>query len=223
MSEYVDDINAKIIVRDISMKHRRKAARRGKGLPILKTHDVLNFKNVKKLSFSKFIDENYYALKNSLHEKEMFFDELERNNFYILLHNFVLDKINNHKLDLWNEYQDILERMIEKKIGVNFYGKINPQLFRNMVKVYSKNKNYDKANDFVENHYNDISEEHRYTNYYYSKALLMFFKGEFEKGMGDIVIVNVNRQKNVEEMRNLPIFSYLSKVQKELHIGRLPE
>jgi hypothetical protein len=128
-------------------------------------------------------DENYYALKNSLHEKEMFFDELERNNFYILLHNFVLDKINNHKLDLWNEYQDILERMIEKKIGVNFYGKINPQLFRNMVKVYSKNKNYDKANDFVENHYNDISEEHRYTNYYYSKALLMFFKGEFEKSI----------------------------------------
>jgi carbonic anhydrase len=49
------------------------------------------------------------------------------------------------------------------------------------------------------------------------------FKGEFGKGMGDIVIVNVNRQKNVEEMRNLSIFSYLSKAQKELHIGRLPE
>jgi SulP family sulfate permease len=49
------------------------------------------------------------------------------------------------------------------------------------------------------------------------------FKGEFGKGMGDIVIVNVNKQKKVEEMRDLPIFSYLSKAQKELHIGRLPE
>jgi carbonic anhydrase len=49
------------------------------------------------------------------------------------------------------------------------------------------------------------------------------FKGEFGKGMGDIVIVNVNRQKDVDEMRDLPIFSYLSKAQKELHIGRLPE
>jgi SulP family sulfate permease len=49
------------------------------------------------------------------------------------------------------------------------------------------------------------------------------FKGEFGKGMGDIVIVNVNRHKDVTELRNLPIFSLLSKTQKELHIGRLPD
>jgi SulP family sulfate permease len=48
------------------------------------------------------------------------------------------------------------------------------------------------------------------------------FRGEFGKGMGNIVIVNVNKHKDVEEMRNLPIFEYLSKAQKELHIGRLP-
>jgi high affinity sulfate transporter 1 len=47
------------------------------------------------------------------------------------------------------------------------------------------------------------------------------FKGEFGKGMGDIVIVNVNRHKDTEELRNLPIFSFLSKTQKEIHIGRL--
>lgn len=49
------------------------------------------------------------------------------------------------------------------------------------------------------------------------------FRGEYGKGMGDIVIVNVNKQKNIEQMHNLPVFSYLSKAQKELHIGRLPE
>lgn len=49
------------------------------------------------------------------------------------------------------------------------------------------------------------------------------FKGEFGKGMGNIVIVNVNKHKDVEELRNLPLFSYLSKAQKELHIGRMPE
>ena len=49
------------------------------------------------------------------------------------------------------------------------------------------------------------------------------FKGEYGKGKGDIVIVNVNKQKDVEEMRNLDLFSYLSSVQKKLHIGRLPE
>ena len=48
------------------------------------------------------------------------------------------------------------------------------------------------------------------------------FRGEFGKGHGDIVIVNVNKHKDVEEMRNLPLFDMLSKAQKELHIGRLP-
>jgi len=47
------------------------------------------------------------------------------------------------------------------------------------------------------------------------------FKGEYGRGMGDIVIVNVNKQKDIEGMRNLPLFDILSKAQKELHIGRL--
>ncbi len=48
------------------------------------------------------------------------------------------------------------------------------------------------------------------------------FRGEFGKGHGDIVIVNVNKHKDVEDMRGLPLFDMLSKAQKELHIGRLP-
>jgi carbonic anhydrase len=53
-------------------------------------------------------------------------------------------------------------------------------------------------------------------------AAIYDFKGEFGKGMGDIVIVNVNKNKDVEQLRNMPLFEYLSNAQKELHIGRLP-
>jgi sulfate permease, SulP family len=49
------------------------------------------------------------------------------------------------------------------------------------------------------------------------------FKDEFGKGMGNIIIVNVNKIKDVEEMRSMSIFAELSAAQKELHIGRLPE
>ncbi|GEM_PF-42062 len=48
------------------------------------------------------------------------------------------------------------------------------------------------------------------------------FKGEFGKGMGNIIIVNVNKQKGIDEMRSMEIFTYLSTAQKNLHIGRLP-
>ncbi|MGE0089352.1 MAG: sulfate permease [Bacteroidales bacterium] len=48
-------------------------------------------------------------------------------------------------------------------------------------------------------------------------------KGEFGKIKGDLVIVNVNKIKEVDKLRELKIFDYLSKAQKELHIGRLGE
>ena len=47
------------------------------------------------------------------------------------------------------------------------------------------------------------------------------FRGEYGKGMGGIVIVNVNRIKNAIELRRLALFEILSDAQKELHIGRL--
>jgi carbonic anhydrase len=48
------------------------------------------------------------------------------------------------------------------------------------------------------------------------------FRGEYGHGKGDIVIVNVNRTKDIEALRSLSLFQYLSQKQKELHIGRLP-
>lgn len=49
------------------------------------------------------------------------------------------------------------------------------------------------------------------------------FRGEFGKGQGTIVIVNVNKHKEINEMRNMPVFEDLTQAQKDLHIGRLPE
>ena len=49
------------------------------------------------------------------------------------------------------------------------------------------------------------------------------FRGEFGKGPGTIVIVNVNRQKGIAEMHNIPAFDDLTPEQKELHIGRLED
>ncbi len=49
------------------------------------------------------------------------------------------------------------------------------------------------------------------------------FRGEFGKGPGTIVIVNINRNKDISEMHNMSAFADLTLSQKELHIGRLPE
>jgi carbonic anhydrase len=49
------------------------------------------------------------------------------------------------------------------------------------------------------------------------------FRGEFGKGQGTIVIVNVNRHKDVSFIHNMSEFNDLTPEQKEIHIGRLPE
>jgi carbonic anhydrase len=48
------------------------------------------------------------------------------------------------------------------------------------------------------------------------------FRGEFGKGMGKIVFVNLNKHKTPAELHNLPEFSELSEEEKGHFIGRLP-
>jgi carbonic anhydrase len=79
-------------------------------------------------------------------------------------------------------------------------------------------KNLDYQVNIACKKYKDLIQEEKLT----VMAAIYDFKGEFGKGMGDIVIVNVNKIKDVSQMHDLPLFGYLSKAQKELHIGRLP-
>ncbi len=49
------------------------------------------------------------------------------------------------------------------------------------------------------------------------------FRGDFGKGKGTIIIVNVNRQKVVDDLKSLAIFSTLTSAEKGMHVGRLSE
>jgi high affinity sulfate transporter 1 len=80
-------------------------------------------------------------------------------------------------------------------------------------------KNLDYQVNIAYKKYKDLVHEGKLT----IMAGFYDFRGEFGKGMGNIVIVNVNKHKDIEEMRNLPLFDSLSRLQKELHIGRMPK
>lgn len=105
---------------------------------------------------------------------------------------------------------DFLQPIIKEYTSVKDFAKLHSHVIE---------KNLDYQVNIAYKKYKDLITSGKLT----IMAGFYDFKGEYGKGMGDIVIVNVNKQKNVEEMRNLPIFSYLSKLQKEIHIGRLPE
>jgi carbonic anhydrase len=99
------------------------------------------------------------------------------------------------------------------------------------IKEYSVNKDFEKLHAHVIEKNLDYQVNIAYKKYkdlIQSGELTIMagfydFKGEFGKGMGDIVIVNVNKLKDIQEIRNLTLFGLLSIEQKELHIGRLPE
>ncbi len=96
---------------------------------------------------------------------------------------------------------------------------IKEQEIKDFDKLHSHviEKNLDYQVNIACKKYKDLIQEGRLTVI----AAIYDFKGEFGKGMGDIVIVNVNRIRDTEELHNLPLFEYLSEAQKILHIGRL--
>lgn len=49
------------------------------------------------------------------------------------------------------------------------------------------------------------------------------FRGDFGRDMGSVILVNVNKHRHIDEIRNLPEFTGLSQQQKATHIDRLPE
>jgi carbonic anhydrase len=97
---------------------------------------------------------------------------------------------------------------------------IKEQEIKDFDKLHSHiiEKNLDYQVNIACKKYKDLIQEGKLTVI----AAIYDFKGEFGKGQGDIVIVNVNKVKDVEQLRNLPLFEYLSTAQKELHVGRLP-
>jgi carbonic anhydrase len=97
---------------------------------------------------------------------------------------------------------------------------IKEQEIRDFDKLHSHiiEKNLDYQVNIACKKYKELIQEGKLT----VMAAIYDFKGEFGKGPGNIVIVNVNKIKDVEQLYKMPLFEYLSHAQKELHIGRLP-
>ena len=80
-------------------------------------------------------------------------------------------------------------------------------------------KNLDYQVNIATKKYKDLIQDGKLT----VMAAIYDFRGELAKTKGNIIFVNVNKIKDVYQMRDLPLFEFLSTSQKELHIGRLPE
>jgi high affinity sulfate transporter 1 len=103
---------------------------------------------------------------------------------------------------------DFLQPTIKNTSGIKDFEKLSSHVIE---------KNLDYQVNIAYKKYKDLIQSGQLTVI----AGFYDFKGEFGKGMGNIVIVNVNKHKDTKEMHMLPLFDNLSMVQKELHIGRL--
>ena len=115
------------------------------------------------------------------------------------------DEIYNIKHEL-----DFLRPTIKESTEIKDFDKLHSHIIE---------KNLDYQVNIACKKYKELIQEGKLT----VMAAIYDFKGEFGKGMGDIVIVNVNRIKDVRKLHDMPLFGYLSQAQKDLHIGRLPD
>ena len=103
---------------------------------------------------------------------------------------------------------DFLKPMIRKISGQDDFEKLHAEVIE---------KNLDYQVNIATKKYRDLIQSGKLT----VMAGYYDFRGEYGKGKGNILIVNVNKIKDVQKMREHPAFDYLSDEQKEIHIGRL--
>lgn len=122
--------------------------------------------------------------------KEIFFkykndtSRFEKNFFYADLMNILgsgLDWENDFKR---KELFEITASCVEDKTyKVSDEDFMHPSFYRNAIIYSTSFKKFDWADDFIDNHTRELQPEYRDNMKYYSKAVVTFGKGEFEKSL----------------------------------------
>jgi hypothetical protein len=119
------------------------------------------------------------------------FDQDERVNLFIILDNISVTKLSNGKEKFYKELMDIYKAILYHKLYLHSkkeYFQVN--LFRNMFYTAMILKEYKWAENFLEDYLDKLSPEQREDMCHYSRTILYFEKGNFEKALEEIVRVN---------------------------------
>ncbi len=154
-------------------------------------------------------NEYYFLLKNNVKKYEKRFEQATLREFYIMLHNFCLDKFNLGDKDFSSEYNEILDIFIEKEYFTRPGSKyISQPGFRNVIIMKVKLKDFDGAMEFAEGHYKKLAPEVQESNYYYSTAFICFYLKKYEESVKNLGKVKYDEYLLKLQTENLMLQNY---------------
>jgi hypothetical protein len=137
-------------------------------------------------------EKDYFEARDHLLKSEQLFDQDELQNFYISMHNYVLNKVNGGKAGFLEEYLFIVKGFIEKEYYMNIDGTMSQPFFRNTVMANVKLGRFDEAKQFVEKYHSYLEEDSKQNNYLYSHAYISFNEKNFVESMNKLAKVKYN-------------------------------
>lgn len=138
-------------------------------------------------------DEYFFRLKECIEKQFYRFTREEKFNLLIIMESICANKIGYGKPEFYNYLMEIYELMISESIwGHSKTSYIQINLFRNIFYTAVILGRFDWASDFVDKYKNRLMPEQRENMVSFSKAIILFEKGEFENALFQINKVNYN-------------------------------
>ncbi len=122
---------------------------------------------------------HFFILKDLLQEHNKSFAPKESRNMFLFAINYCVKKINSGQQEFQKELFDIYRNTIESGF-ISLNGQLNFNNFKNINTIACLVKEYEWAENFIQQYGPDVKEEDRNNAVMYNMALLHFYKNDFQ-------------------------------------------
>jgi len=128
-------------------------------------------------------DDFYFNFKESLFENDSSFSLLERLGLYICLTNSCVKKIDSGRDNFSKECFDIYMLMFEKDLYSVYPGYFPMSAFSTVIHTGAASGEFKRVEEFINSYSLKLNSEHAIDAVNYSRALICFYKKEYERAL----------------------------------------
>lgn len=137
-------------------------------------------------------EEAYLEYKNNLFQSLLNWEDQEKINLIVYLLNFTTQQINQGNASYFNEQYDLFLKLEQHKI-FEIKNYINPARINNMVIVFLRNKDFQKAEDVVHKYIEYLKVDVKDSCRHFNLARIKFEKNQYKDSLRELLQVDFSK------------------------------
>jgi hypothetical protein len=151
--------------------------------------EFLVYLNLLDLLINKNDPEYYYKYKQNLFEYLEIWNAEEKVNFLASLLNFTTNQINSGKVEFIDEQFELFNHFEEREI-FDIKGYINAGRINNVVFIYLRKKQFQKAEDFIKKYSSFLPEDTKESCRHFNMARIRFENAKYKESLSELLKVD---------------------------------